>query len=907
MRPFTLYACLWTAACSAWAASVADTPFRNNVNFYLVNAQDEAFTVRVLTDAQTETPDRRGFKSYLMIRVYGPKDRLLFAKEARLLQEQRAELKLTVPSAGPGVYVLMLTGGAPDWVGIKLEPSLPYGVMGRTRLGVRGSALAKKYVYIPRNCRDAQFKIEQRPSRGRRTMVLFDEKNVKLGAVRTVRGFSVIRVEPKARDLVWRIEILGRDPYEFNCAGLPAILCPDCNVAKAIKASAIYLDDVTVQHHWQADMWKLLKAISPEGLAVEAQPLDADAFLNGDRRAAMALGLYGPLSNVSLILPEQNLDPSHHWFGSIGAWQQAALREEPLDRWDGAEGPGYLNTAGAAGVLAWAYSTDIHGNPYYRQKGLLYRALAASFLHYLTMTEAEEIAEPGLRLSGQNNWQRYHFRYLSDGPAVIFYLQDELPPEAKELWLEAIRRQVERLAYFPDWTTSQWAVTILGHYFAAAVTDDTRSRTLWRRHVECVLTDDMSGRQGQAKAGYFRESRGPDGGYNSMSMFYLGCLYRLSQEPSLLTCLQRSWELRAHMTLPEPDGQLLSPTNFNSRTGTSFARPFWPDAALHAGWVDRADDALLRSPPHDPTIPWTARTQADIENVVRYWTSHSIGEWNPARVCGSFSIGSLLSNLVSGALPTERVALPMEREEPFVRNFGDEFVCVRRPAYYAVVYTAPRGEELQMGKVMQGGGLSAFWTPACGTVLYSVNDGPWFNHAVTGERASGDVLSSSFSNQRVKLDASEGILTASAEIPSTPLRYKRTYRFDDTSLAVTLTVTSSKDWSCQALYEVIPYLSSERKKLVRVGPGRTDLEFTTDSPQEAVGFGIVCPGGRIDVEFASAANLVSPAGAGRSSDGQARHVLITLPTAWRAGQTEVLSYVIQPRTEGVSQPAAAAE
>ena len=143
--------CVWSLMLSAVAAghSISDTPFRNGVNFYVVNAKDEALRVEVLTDAGTPEPDREGLAAYLMLRCYGPDDRLVVAREVQLPRLQRWKVKLDVPSSGPGVYTLMVTGGAPDWVGIKPQPELPYGVMGRSRLEVRGDVLAKRFVYTP--------------------------------------------------------------------------------------------------------------------------------------------------------------------------------------------------------------------------------------------------------------------------------------------------------------------------------------------------------------------------------------------------------------------------------------------------------------------------------------------------------------------------------------------------------------------------------------------------------------------------------------------------------------------------------------------------------------------------------------------------------------------------------------
>ena len=925
MRIATLFALLVMP--TVQAASIDDTPFRNNANFYVVNANDEPFTVKVLTDAQTEQPHRRGFASYLMIRVYGPEDQLLLAQEEQLKGEQRAEIKLEVPSAGAGVYVLMLTGGAPDWVGIKLDPALPYGVMGRTKLTVRSGVMGKSFIYIPRNCREAQLKVAQHPPRGRRSITLFDEANKHIGGSRSVKGFNTARIVPKAVDVVWRIEVHGKGPYQLDCAGLPGILCPTADVAKQIKASAIYLDGVTLQHRWQAKMWEMLKAMKPEELEVEAPLLDAEALVKSGRKAALALGLYGPLSNVPLVLLGQNLDPTHHWFGSIHAWQAAQEREEPLDRWDSAPGHGYLSGSGAAGALAWAYGSDVSGNPYYKKRGLLQRAMAASFLHYLAMTEAEEIPEPGLRLSEDGNWQHNHLRYLSDGPTVLHYLGDDVPVEAKEVWCEAIRHQAERLAYFHRWGTSDWSVATLGHYFAAAVTEEARYDGLWRRHVECILGDVMGGSQGMAAAGYFRENGRADGGYNSMSSFYLGCLHRLSGESAILEALRRTWDLRAHLTLPEPHGRLLCPTNFNTRTSVSFPRSLYPDAALLAGHVERAGDHLLRQTLESPSITWNVRIQEDVAVAIQRWVNRPVEHWIPGRVSGSFCIGGLLASLSGDLPPLDRVPLPAERQESFARSFGGEVVCIRRPAYYAILYLSPRGDELAMKNVMQGGGLSALWTPFSGTTILSVNDGPWFNHAITGTTERGEIVSSSFANQRAKLgrfvDAfaseattttasptdtpsmapagEEGVpsdeattLTVVGEIPHTPLHYQRAYRFENGLMSVETTISAQKDWSCRGLYEVIPYLVAESRRLEAMNPWPVDTTLASGAPQERIGVRIVTPSGCVEIHFDEIVKITAPEDRGKSAEAEVGHVLISLPERWHKGQTERLRCHIRP-------------
>ncbi len=879
------------AAAALQAGPVSETPFRNNVNFYIVNTDGKPFTVTVKTDAGTMEPDRSGFASYLMLRVYGPEDALVVFQEAQLPDDdQYASLEFEVPAAGQGVYTLILTGGAPDWVGIQLAPALSYGVMGRTRLQIRAGALAKSYIYVPRNCQAAEFKIKQIPALGRRSLAVFNAKNQRLAGVRSVTGYNVARIEPKERDAVLRLEFSGRDSFEFNAAGLPGILCPTPDAAKKIHASAIYLDGATVQFHWQAKMWEWLKAADVGDFQIEPAALDADALRDAGRRAAFALGPYGPLTHVPAILAEQDLDPADLWFGSIHAWQAALGRKAPLDRWDQGLDAGYANTLGSVGVLAWAYGADISGNPYYKSKALLNRTIAAAFIQYLCMSEAEEIVEPHMALGAESNWRRYHAHYLYDGPAALLHMKDDVPGEVRDLWLDAIRRQAERLAYFSRWSTGQWSMAVLGHYFTAAVSEEERYRTLWRRHVDVMLSDGMGGRLGQAPAGYFRENERVDGGYNSMAAFYLGCLYRLTDEPEILDALQRTWGLRAHLSLPEPDGRLVSPTNFNSRSNRGFADAVYPDAALLAGIVPRATDALARSDGKG----WQVHEAGDVDRAVDTLAGQEAEAWDAGALQVAAGVGGLLSGLAEKSVRAELMPLPMETAATFTASFAGDFVCVRRPAYYAVIYTAPRAGALHAAKVMQGGGLSALWTPACGAAILSANDGPWFNHAVTGTDSAGRVVSSSFANQEARLSDDGRELRVLGRIPSTPLTYDRVFRFGDDALEAKLTVKALREWRGEELYEVVPFMSDKSKRVVAVGSDGLDAELSAELPQTAAGFAIVTGRGRVDVRFSKAVELVRSKGTGKSHRAAAGHVRVVLPKTWAKGQTVQLTYRIVP-------------
>lgn len=877
---------------TAWPVSIeervyADTPFNNNVHFFIYNQEGVPFEFTVINRLK-KSVERVGFARYMMVRLYDPQERRIISQE--LTPGGFGRHTFSVPEGEKGVYNLILTGpqfDAPDLVGIEFSPSLDYGVMGRTRLRISGDILRQAYVYIPRNVQKASFKLLEGEE-----LRVYDEKGNLLG--KAGKGNNLLEIEPAVREVVWRLNFQGGDVFHLDHAGFPGILCFNPETARAIRGSAIYLDDgITVQHRFQAEMWRIMKNLRPEDLQVEIKPLNKAELLQAGRRGALSLGYRGPLSIAPLFFDQQNIDPDCHWFGSVGRkiWEPKVGKGI---RWD-QHFVGSSTQRGLAGAFAWAYSSEMPGNPYQGERALLYRAMIAAFRYYLTMTEAEEVSyEPG-RIMLNPNWQHFHFCYTHEGPLVLYLVKESLPEEARRAWEGAVVRHGEHLAYWYRWQTNQWAKIPVGHYYNYRITGKERFDSLWRRHLDYIIDDIYGPHLGQSPAGYFRENHRIDGGYNSMSVFILGSLYLHTRDSRLRDSLERSWELRAHLTLPEPDGSLFSPTHFATRTPFTLSGPIWPDAALLSGYFDRASDHLLRVAEVHMPIPWGVYSQESLEGVIEHWSTRNL-PWEAMVGCrpgSGFFIGAYLAKLADKEMPRNRVPLPVEEGRSFLRNFNDEFIIVNRPTYHLIIYTSPRTGEFWARRVMQGGGLSAFWTPEFGSAVLGVSDGPWFNHAITGYLEDGNVFSSSFTNQSFTLSEDEMEMTVKGAIRGTPLSYIRHYRFDDEALRITLTLTADRDFLSREIFEVIPYLEKDNLQVTALNGRGQWVPLSAEVSLKSSAFRL--DNGVAGVKFRFSSPLEMQLSA-RLSEGpvSAGHVRLSLPRQWREGEEFQFFYDLIP-------------
>ena len=101
---------------------------------------------------------------------------------------------------------------------------------------------------------------------------------------------------------------------------------------------------------------------------------------------------------------------------------------------------------------------------------------------------------------------------------------------------------------------------------------------------------------------------------------------------------------------------------------------------------------------------------------------------------GMHVIGPYFQRFRYPSVPIKGAILPASGDKPFFRNFNDEFLAVREPAYYFFAYTGKTSGEWVKGrrrmepdnpssnnKWNEIQGAQLFWTPQYGSLFTSMN------------------------------------------------------------------------------------------------------------------------------------------------------------------------------------------
>jgi len=184
----------------------------------------------------------------------------------------------------------------------------------------------------------------------------------------------------------------------------------------------------------------------------------------------------------------------------------------------------------------------------------------------------------------------------------------------------------------------------------------------------------------------------------------------------------------------------------------------------------------------------------------------------------------------------EGPGLPVLENERYTEGFAQEFYCIRRPGYCAILYTGPanatddgmtnyRNMFAESGYLgghfngFAGGGMSAFWTPTAGTLLVGrissyeayerqhvqLKDGgkyiipgwqDWANNHIIGQTQEGKILTSArtsrpkstLSADKASLEI-EGVILGELRrqglVTDAKVSYRRVYRFTDSQVSAT--------------------------------------------------------------------------------------------------------------------------
>ncbi len=362
--------------------------------------------------------------------------------------------------------------------------------------------------------------------------------------------------------------------------------------------------------------------------------------------------------------------------------------------------------------------------------------------------------------TARSDWLGYHL--ITAGSAYPVF-KGELPPavqKAYESGLLSLGRKI--LALGPKGEECDYEMSAaVALWYVARATGDADFTKQAESYARTVCTDPRFFNP----AGYWTEAGGFDTGFGGMANFWTVWLALASDWPFAKEAVDRIYRLRAHLTLPEPDGKITGPSAFNSRLGSPACEDQWhwdgtrdlaaamlTDEAFCLARIPTTDDlsgAMLRrtqtfndhlhglkNAPY--TFPDGKRynekgegrylRNEELRGYKWHWRIFPNGYNYPVEVNPGYEFyrpGAYAHLAELQKQDSPMLKLPVLRPEPYLVTMGDAFISAKRPTFAAILHVGPvskpapgSGMAQYKGPMGFGGGqLAAFWTPEAGPAL----------------------------------------------------------------------------------------------------------------------------------------------------------------------------------------------
>lgn len=432
-----------------------------------------------------------------------------------------------------------------------------------------------------------------------------------------------------------------------------------------------------------------------------------------------------------------------------------------------------------APLVQWNYA----GNPYYQNKAMKLRAFSTACVKLAMLDDYLEnnLAEGAAR----SDLLGYHLIILaSPYPGIA----DVVPAEAQQAYLAGLRKFAERLMLWgPKGEEAHLDMMVpVGLWYASRAFGDAEFEKRVEAYAQKLLTDPAYFHP----AGYCLDRGGADLGYQGMSNYFTTWLALASGWQFAKDAVQSEQRLRAHLCLPEPNGQLVGPTQFNTRLSSVPSRDQWDwgiSRNTFAGLLSDEAVYLTTLPTAEELTAATARQAGVFEGHLhengftpegRAVENHELIShpwiWRPWQTYNFqasvnygyefYPVGRFAQRQKLVAENSPLLKSPFLRDANFVHDFSKAFVVAKQPTYSAILHTGPVGIHDPESGFRQfngplgfgGGELSAFWTPQGGSLLLGRRGGnsrekgfdtieqwkQWPIHALTGINAAGKVFTS---------------------------------------------------------------------------------------------------------------------------------------------------------------------
>ncbi len=565
---------------------------------------------------------------------------------------------------------------------------------------------------------------------------------------------------------------------------------------------------------------------------------------------------------------------------------------------------------------------DYAGNVFYDNRALKLRAFVTGAVNMMMIDRHLE-QNPGV---GRPDWHAYQLVYIG---AAYPAFKDVLPDPVRAAYEEGLRKAGDRVL---GWKVRGEAPDM---DLIAPVGLWTISRALadadFAQRVETYAREIYTNPAYFHPAGFWVDRGGIDVGFAGMANYFAIWAALAADWPFAREAVERIYRLRAHLILPEPDGYRTGPSHFNTRIGSPASDDQWAWGSARdwsAALITDEAAHMVETPAPETIIEAAVKNARSFNHQIaetpriaggrfiqpdeikgnpwnfRMWTTYNF----PASVNPGYEFfkpGAYAHRLALEKDKSPMLASPFLRGEIFIRDFEKAFVVARQPEFAVILHTGPIGDQLPGDERAQfqgplgfgGGQLSAFWTPATGSVILGSRSGmshkesfdrieqwrAWPIHAVSGATAAGKVFTSArivSPDVVADVQTDKALVKVSGAIPPSiagqeggmegKLDYARSFSIDGKAIAVQTTISGDGKESIAELYESIPVYLRAAKRQAQVVP--TVIEFQSGDTW--------APGGTAYMENVQAVRLTRFDGAVLISFDQPRRVKLA-PDEWK--------------------------
>jgi hypothetical protein len=845
----------------------------------------------------------------VMVRVFDANENLIFrdfTTSQQFSEDQNlpSQLVVNVPACDANAVIQMVvTGGktSPATFDLTTEPAMPFGIMSSIKvITPPQKPIEHGYIYVPAGAKQLSFEPIDTD------ITVWDENdNVILKNQRAT-------VPVNKTDVIWKISL---KPQKFPNAkiftdGFDVIVCPDIETAKAIGGSIEHLDDGTiVAHKFQVRLDRLLRKTFASSDNFTLYPIKSfeplkDIFLSNPEKYQYLITDYRPvLPYLNLWFDRQILDNNSPFFGGIHApasldeiltpYQIASSKFRTTGKQTQTTLPpvtdqashnliASLSSAGVPDSLAFLYNLDPNINPYYHNINLLNRIIIAACRDLMLLEESELICG-----RNETDWPgtfAFAFRYkYCDAYGQVGQVVKKYYPEIHKEWTNGINRFADHIALTPVFPPANQSAHIpygLWRVYEGSKDQFYKELTLLTVQKFCQNL--------QRPAGYYVEGYGPCSSYAGITLDLFSMLYIDSQIPLLKDSIEKAYYLFNHTVASNADGLLIGATDFNHRiqapwtvsqyrSGRTMMAEYLPEAAAWQNYKN-VDLLALKEKIQQKlkSIPYPVEYFANDKNF-----NFETASGDCRRFFKYYS-----------AATTSKETFPFQETNFYIRVIGEEFIAVKQPGYYALVYVGKPGmpsankhiSPMQKGP-RTGGGLSLVWFPNYKIFLAGQGWNSFCHHGIIAETENNDVCYADYYATEYKVNANKNELITKGKISNTPLRYTHQYFFDVNSIKIKTEVTSEGSFGCKSCYLQFPILLGTDSKYTSLKSANgTSLMYVSEHTKKASYLIFKEP---VKTEFSKVFTEKFD-----NTKYKIQQLKIYLPNKWEKSQSVTLSYEI---------------